>query len=550
VNGCITKVEVVKVLQTIKSKLGLALLIMILFSAVAQATLVRQSDLRIGISTAELEGLMGQPSRVDPTPFEYEWWIYNQDYNNYFQVGVRDNEVVRIYSNSANWGYKEAQIGKRVSEVENALDLSDSIEFEYHNATITLEPQGNATDWIYMSIDREEAVDTVVQVIVDLHDDNRITAVLLSDIEANLATGNYAHRISWSGDRPEFGPRDLSTREQRGVDQALEAQFLDLINSIRVRNGIHPLTSYQPIAQVALEHSKDMYYNDFFSHNSPHTGSVGDRVEAANISFQRVLENISYGRNDAIKTHESLMNSLGHRKNILNEGIIELGAGVYQNHKYTQKFLLRDNRQLEERIEEFKNYDNYLESSIEGLSRVEVEKALFSMDLHHIVNDPKTCSIDSSLMNSLGLEVGQKVSIGTGNNSAIYTIAQAIDEGSNIVRMGLTGRKRVNQDEPFIAYLSKVEEVRVEKALFSMDLHDIANNSNHATIDVNLMNRLGLELGDEIIVRAQDSIEEFTSYTIAKVLDEGEDIIRMGLNGRQRLNQSDPFAGYISRMKR
>ena len=327
-------------MQFAKLKVGLTLLIIILFSAGIQSALVEQSDLRIGISTGELERLIGQPSRVDPTPFEYEWWIYNQDYDNYFQVGVRDEQVVRIYSNSANWGYKEAQIGQRVSEVKNALDLSGSIEFEYQNATITLEPQGSASDWIYMSIDREEAVDTVVQVMVDLHNDNRITAVLLSDIEANLATGNYAYHISWVGDRPEFGPLELSTREQREVDQALEFQFLDLINSIRVRKGLHTLSWHQEVAEVALEHSKDMYYNNFFAHDSPYTGSVGDRVEDANISFQRVLENISYGRNDAIKTHESLMNSLGHRRNILSEDITDLGAGAYQNHKYTQKFLL------------------------------------------------------------------------------------------------------------------------------------------------------------------------------------------------------------------
>ena len=176
---------------------------------------------------------------------------------------------------------------------------------------------------------------------------------------------------------------------------------------------------------------------------------------------------------------------------------------------------------------------------------VEVRRA-FLDEQDNIIANSNYCSIDSSLMSRLGLEVGNKVKIGVGNKSALYTIVQARDEDGDIVRMGLSGRKRVGEEEPFSAYLTKVEEVKVEKALFSLGLHDIVDNSNYSAIDSNLMESLGLEIGQEIIVRAKDEEDELARYTIVEALDEGENIIRIGLSGRRRLNQSDPFAAYIS----
>ncbi len=176
---------------------------------------------------------------------------------------------------------------------------------------------------------------------------------------------------------------------------------------------------------------------------------------------------------------------------------------------------------------------------------VEVRRA-FLDEQDNIISNSSYCSIDSSLMSRLDLEVGQKVKIRIGDKSALYTIVQARDEDGDILRMGLSGRKRVGESDPFSGYLTKVEEVKVEKALYSLDLHEIADNSNYAAIDSNLMESLDLAVGKEIIVRARGEEDESARYTIVETLDEGENIIRLGLSGRRRLNQSDPFIAYIS----
>lgn len=91
-------------------------------------------------------------------------------------------------------------------------------------------------------------------------------------------------------------------------------------------------------------------------------------------------------------------------------------------------------------------------------SQVEVRRALLE-EQDHIIGQPEYCSIDSSLMDSLGLETGQQIRVtlkGDPEIYAIYTIAQARDEGGTILRMGLDGRRRLKQRDPFEAYVSTV----------------------------------------------------------------------------------------------
>jgi uncharacterized protein YkwD len=63
------------------------------------------------------------------------------------------------------------------------------------------------------------------------------------------------------------------------------------------------------------------------SHVSPTTGSVVDRVRAAHIPTRIVLENIArgFGLREA---HQALMNSPGHRANLLSTEVTHVGIGV------------------------------------------------------------------------------------------------------------------------------------------------------------------------------------------------------------------------------
>src|SRR5580704_4165828 len=63
------------------------------------------------------------------------------------------------------------------------------------------------------------------------------------------------------------------------------------------------------------------------AHVSPTTGSAADRVRTANIHTAVVLENVAraYGVGEA---HDGLMNSPGHRANIMSATATHVGIGV------------------------------------------------------------------------------------------------------------------------------------------------------------------------------------------------------------------------------
>ena len=70
-----------------------------------------------------------------------------------------------------------------------------------------------------------------------------------------------------------------------------------------------------------------MYVEGFFSHTSPTTGRIGDRMAAAGIPYLVVGENLALAAT-ARTVHEGLMDSPGHRANILGERFTRVGVGV------------------------------------------------------------------------------------------------------------------------------------------------------------------------------------------------------------------------------
>ena len=64
-----------------------------------------------------------------------------------------------------------------------------------------------------------------------------------------------------------------------------------------------------------------------------HGESPFDRLKDDDIDFNAAGENLAYGQQNSIFAHEGLMNSLGHRKNILNTNFSTLGVGVDFNDK-------------------------------------------------------------------------------------------------------------------------------------------------------------------------------------------------------------------------
>lgn len=103
--------------------------------------------------------------------------------------------------------------------------------------------------------------------------------------------------------------------------------LLRMTNQMRQERGLDTLTLDPRLSDVALAHSQDMRTHDFVGHDSERTGSAKDRVDRAGIRSGLILENIGRGYS-AEQIHRGLMDSPGHRANLLNPDITHIGIGV------------------------------------------------------------------------------------------------------------------------------------------------------------------------------------------------------------------------------
>ncbi|MFZ5352828.1 MAG: CAP domain-containing protein [Bacillota bacterium] len=121
-------------------------------------------------------------------------------------------------------------------------------------------------------------------------------------------------------------------------------QMVDLVNQERSKNGLSPLRVDLEVARVAEVKSQDMVDNNYFSHYSPNYGSPFDMMKSFGVEYLSAGENIA-GNTTVAKAHEALMNSAGHRKNILSPDFTHIGIGVKPSDKYglmfTQMFIRR-----------------------------------------------------------------------------------------------------------------------------------------------------------------------------------------------------------------
>jgi uncharacterized protein YkwD len=107
----------------------------------------------------------------------------------------------------------------------------------------------------------------------------------------------------------------------------LEKQMLDLVNSERVANGLQPLAPDPELTEVARRHSADMFARGYFAHDTPEGRSPFDRMKEARVQFLTAGENLALAPTLSI-AHQGLMNSPGHRANILRPQFGRVGIGI------------------------------------------------------------------------------------------------------------------------------------------------------------------------------------------------------------------------------
>jgi uncharacterized protein YkwD len=122
---------------------------------------------------------------------------------------------------------------------------------------------------------------------------------------------------------------------------ALEAQMLALVNQARSEHGLRALSADPEAAEVARAHSRDMLARGYFSHVSPQGHTPFERLQRAGVRYRAAGENLALAPAVTV-AHDGLMNSPGHRANLLNPRFGRVGIGIVDGGRHglmvTQKF--------------------------------------------------------------------------------------------------------------------------------------------------------------------------------------------------------------------
>lgn len=122
---------------------------------------------------------------------------------------------------------------------------------------------------------------------------------------------------------------DLSADEQR---------MLDLLNTARASEGLQPLRADADLTRLARMKARDMVDKGYFDHTSPTYGTPFSMIKAAGINYRHAGENLA-GAPSVDTAHSSLMNSPGHRANIMSPNYTRAGIGAADGGPYGKMFV-------------------------------------------------------------------------------------------------------------------------------------------------------------------------------------------------------------------
>jgi len=121
------------------------------------------------------------------------------------------------------------------------------------------------------------------------------------------------------------------------TDPKSEMDMFNLINQKRSRRGIRELVFDNSLRDLGRTHCEDMLKRGYFSHYTPEDFSPFDRMSEAGFIYTAAGENIALSPDTAIAI-QGLMNSPGHKANILSVDFGRVGIGVIDGGIYGELF--------------------------------------------------------------------------------------------------------------------------------------------------------------------------------------------------------------------
>lgn len=253
-----------------------------------------------------------------PTEYDFTWDMPTSDYEQFNLVGTKNGKSVAGYETTDGQAAFGIQVGSpRHAVTEKYGEPLKHIKKNHTNYTQTyIDKYGNEISGTYLIDER------YVTFFYDAHKQNKVRSITWVDADTEMSKPGF------------FATPSEELRE------GFEHLMVELINQARVAEGLQPLTYTPKFNDVARQHSVNMANNNFFGHVDLAGKRGGDRMKNGGVSYSWWGENLAYGQYSAIYAHEALMNSLGHRENILRKEFTHIFVGVEFNSKNQPYFTM------------------------------------------------------------------------------------------------------------------------------------------------------------------------------------------------------------------
>lgn len=255
--------------------------------------------------------IASSPAETLGSEYNMAWHIPTLDYNQFHLEGVSNGKLVGRHDTRKNTTLHQIQIGKSTMQNVKAL-YGEPVKAILKGNTLYnqayINQYGKETHGTYLINDE----------YVTFFYDNMKNNIVRSITAVSQATEQS---------KPGF----YKASQANAYRDDLEKMMFHLINESRVAAGLNALVYTPAYNGIARAHSVDMATYNYFSHTDRNGNSALQRMINGGLQFYYYGENLAYGQYSAIYAHESLMNSEGHRRNILSSNYTHVMIGVAFN---------------------------------------------------------------------------------------------------------------------------------------------------------------------------------------------------------------------------
>ncbi len=258
--------------------------------------------IQLGKSREKVE-YIHSPQAESLNEYRFNWTTYHHDYSDFMMVMYDSTDQVSgLYTNQAIFQLPYG-ISYGTTQQEVREKLGSPLEYIEKGNTHYLITSNEEYDVYWMN-------NQFMTLFYDKFQGNIVTAVQIIDdaleIQFDQLYGNPSLELS----------------------DAFDQQLFDIVNAERKQRELSILEWSQDAANTAYNHSRDMAENQYFNHVNLEGASPFDRLAQDNIQFTLAAENLAFGQKSSIYAHQGLMNSEGHRENVLLTDVTYLGVGV------------------------------------------------------------------------------------------------------------------------------------------------------------------------------------------------------------------------------